>query len=171
MVKTNHFQRPVAQAPDPVTSRNADCAATRQIGEHEYGTLHLSPEIILKDGGQLMELLGTSIQGVNAGEGKTAAIVKLVGALVSQMGSPIVMRVIENMMSVARVDGRKLEGQGWRMHFRGKQKDMIDVIVWLAEVHYADFFGGVASRLQQAASAAGVSLDSPAPPASPSQVP
>lgn len=102
-------------------------AFERQIGDHTYGTRFMPPEMVLKHAAKIAGL------GMNA------------SAIASSSDAGI-MSVLEDCFDLAMVDGRELgrrpgqTGGFWRTHFLGKPRDLVRVVAFMLEVHFADFF-------------------------------
>lgn len=87
-----------------------------------YGTRHMDPEMVLQHAGRIFGLSASAVLSKSASDS---------GVLV----------VIKDCFDLANAGGKELRGAAWKMHFLGKQKALVQVIAWLLEVHFADFFG------------------------------
>lgn len=96
-------------------------AITKEIGGVTYGTRHMNPETLLLHAGRVFGLSAS--------------------AMLSKSGTDSgLMTVLRDCFELAMADGRELRGEGWKIHFLGKPKDLVQVVGWMLEVHFADFF-------------------------------
>lgn len=96
-------------------------AVEKEINGVTYGTRHMDPEKLLLYSGRVV--------------GMTAA------AVMSRTGDSGIMEVLRECFGLAMADARELgKNDYWKVHFLGKPKDLIHVVAWMLEVHFADFF-------------------------------
>lgn len=127
----------------PANDTSAPPAPTTTINEQTYSTRHMDPLLVLRHAGKVFDLMGGQLGGMNLARGAQALAANL-----DKLGA---IAVLEECFDLASVDGRELGKKGdakmgyWRIHFRGKQKEMVQAIAWMLEVHFADFFAEIGS--------------------------
>lgn len=127
-----------------MTTKNVDAAVTREINGTEYGTRHMDPEKVLFHAGKVFSLMGGSVGSMSTEKGAAAIAMNM-----RDLG---VMKLLNDCFDLAMVNGKELgKNDFWKVHFLGKQKDLVRLIAFVLEVHFFDFFGemiGVASELK-----------------------
>jgi hypothetical protein len=93
----------------------------KEINGVIYRTRHMDPESVLQHAGRIF--------GMSAGS-----------VLAKSASDSGLMGVLKDCFELASADGKELRGKAWNVHFLGKQKDMVQLVAWLLEVHFADFF-------------------------------
>ncbi len=98
-----------------------DAAVSKVINGVTYGTRHMDPEKVLQFAGKVF---GLTAQTVMARSGESG-----------------IMEILRECFNLAMADGHELgRNDHWKVYFLGKQKDLVAVIAWSLEVHFADFF-------------------------------
>ncbi len=96
-------------------------AAEKEINGTTYGTRHMDPEKVLRNSGRVFGMSASTVM--------------------AKTGDSGIMDVLNDCFDLAMADGRELgKNDYWKVHFLGKQKDLVQVIAWFLEVHFADFF-------------------------------
>ncbi len=125
-------------------SNPTDAAVTKEINGSQYGTRHMDPESVLFHAGKVFSLMGGSIGGMSADRGAASIAMNM-----KDIG---VMQLLKDCFNLGMVGGKELgRNDYWKVHFLGKQKDLVRFIAFVLEVHFFDFFGemiGIAQELK-----------------------
>ncbi len=110
-----------------------DAAITIEINDTRYGTRYMDPLLVLQHSGKVFAFMGGSLGSMSLSKGALE--------LASNLGDLGIMKILTDCFELASADGRELgRNNHWRQHFRGKQRELVQVIAWMLEVHFADFF-------------------------------
>lgn len=97
-----------------------------EINGVTYGTRYMDPEKVLMHAGKIFNLSAAALMSASA----------------SNSG---LMDVLNDCFDLAMADGKEMGRKAWKVYFLGKPKELVQVIAWMLEVHFADFFGEAVS--------------------------
>ncbi len=130
MAKLRHRTGETSSPPQQPVS---DAAVEAEINGVTYGTRHMNPLKVLKHTGKVFSFMGGQLGALSITKGAAAIAGNLEG-----LG---VIQILQDCFDLASVGGRELgKNNYWQVHFLGKPRELVQVIAWMLEVHFADFF-------------------------------
>ncbi len=104
----------------------------------------MDPEKILRHAGKVFALMGGDVGNLSPQRASMS-----IAANMDRLG---VMQILKDCFDLAQIEGKKLGNNDyWKTYFLGKPRELVRVIEFMVEVHFADFFGEIVQLVKERA--------------------